>query len=253
MNRRRLLRLQIYIVLVFFMQISLTFADRNSSWDEAIHKEYNNNVTVVYGKPAVDDVRVRTNMGFEMPVVGVTEVNAMLYNVPADGTEPVPLRQVPTLYITEGPNPVVIDESISANNMTRGLVFPGNPNPITLDDWLNGGDSQLILTINDVGDTIVEMKIKGLLPNSFYGVWQFNQSGGAPGPFGGIPNVFVTDYKGEATMQRMLPFNVHEIVDHLLVVYHSDHRIYGGTPSLINPLGGHDIHVQLKFQIMEAQ
>ncbi len=262
MSGKRLTLKLTYILFGIFM-LSPAFAEHNWPLDkiglgEIEHriyrdndKHHDDNVTVIYGKRSVLGVQVRTDNGFEKPEMGVTNASEILYNEPADGTDPVPLRQVPTLYITDGPNPVVIDESISADNTTRGLVFPGNPNPITLGDWLAGGHSKLRLKILRNGTSQVKIKIRGLLPNSLFGIWQFNQMPGAPGPFGGIPNVFITDHKGNATMQRTLPFNMKEIVKRLAIVYHSDHRIYGGTPSLIDAFGGHDIHVQLEFDIQD--
>jgi len=188
---------------------------------------------------------------FYSPVPGETKMHKVLYNIPLEGS-PVPLRQVPTLYITDHQNPVVIDESISAENTTRGLVYPGTPNPITMGDWIKGGDSKLKIRVCDDGTSKVKMKIKGLLPNSLYGVWQFNQAGGPPGPWGGIPNIFVTDDEGKARMERKLPFNIFEVVDNLVIVYHSDHRIYGGSPSLTKSSGGPDIHFQLQFDIEDV-
>lgn len=219
--------------------------------------------TVIYGEPiagtaiirggtvSLPSLLVKTEMGFEEPVLGETDMHEALYNIPIDDGEPVLLREVPTLYITEGISPVIIDESISADNITRGLVYPGDPNPITLEDWVGGGHSKLkIKTLNN-GMSKVKMKIKGLLPNSLYGVWQFNLAGGPPGPYGGIPNAFMTDSKGNATMKRTLPFNIYEVVEKLVVVYHSDHRFYGGTPSAVRTRGGPDMHFQLEFNVTE--
>jgi len=215
------------------------------------------NVTIIKGEPVAEfrlqSLQVRTDDGFEEPIIGQTDGNAVLYNIPVDGSDPVPLREVSTLYITDGEMPVVIDESISTENITRGLVYPGGPNPITLHDWIKGGHSKLKIKVLNNGTSKVKMRVKGLLPNSLYGVWQFNQAGGPPGPFGGIPNIFVTDSKGNATMKRIVPFNMNEIVDNLLIAYHSDHRVYGGTPSLVRPRGGPDLHFQLIFDVVGAQ
>ncbi len=220
------------------------------------------NKTVIQGEPVLDfrlpSLYVKTENGFEEPVLGETHIHEVLYNIPIDGSEPVPLRHVPTLYITERDRitnehwPVVIDDSISAENPTRGLVYPGNPNPITIADWTKGGESMLKIKVLRNGMSKVKMKIKGLLPNSVYTVWQFNLSG-PPGPFGGIPSVFVTDRKGKASMERMLPFNINEVASNLLVAYHSDHRVYGGTPSEVRPQGGPDLHFQLIFDIAGTQ
>lgn len=218
--------------------------------------------TVVEGEPVLDfrlpSLQIKTDNGFEEPVLGESDLSELLYNIPTDGSEPVPLRQVPTLYITERDRetnehwPVVIGESISADSTTRGLVYPGSPNPISIADWIKGGDSKVKIKILRNGMSKVKIKIKGLLPNSVYTVWQFNLAG-PPGPFGGIPSVFVTNRKGNAKMERIVPFNMYDVVDNLLVAYHSDHRVYGGTPSEVRPQGGPDLHFQLIFDIKGAQ
>ncbi len=245
MNRIRLILILIYGLFGGFAPPS-AFAQCEHCDDD---------VTVIHGEPVltvvVPTLQIKTDNGFEVPVLGETHEDEILYNIPSDGSDPVPLREVPTLYITDGQLPIVIDESISEDYITRGLVYPGSPNPITLGDWIKGGDSTLKIKILKNGMSQVKMKIKRLLPNSLYGVWQFNQAGGLPGPFGGIPNVFVTDAKGNATMKRTLPFNANEVIDSLLVLYHSDHRIYGGTPTLA--AAGNDAHVQLKFEVNAAQ
>ncbi len=218
-----------------------------------IHGEVMDGRLTTLSGSTFESLYVETDSGFEAPTIGVTGDDAVLYNIPIDGSSPVPLREVPTLYITDGDTPVVIDESISANEIMRGLVYPGNPNPITFGDWLSIGHSKLKIKILHNGMSKVKMKVKGLLPNSLYGVWQFNQAGGPPGPFAGIPNILATDAKGNATMKRMLPFNINEVVDSLVLVYHSDHRVYGGTPSLLRTQGGPDIHFHLKFDVAGAQ
>ncbi len=229
-----------------------------------VNPSYAHKKTVIYGTPlsgtlnlpdgrSLDSVLVQTENGMEAPVIGETNKHAMLYNIPNDGTDPVPLRQVPTLYITEGETPVVIDESISAEAIMRGLVYPGDPNPITFGDWIKGGHSKLKIKVLKNGMSKVNMKIKGLLPDSLYGVWQFNAAGGPPGPFGGIPNIIATDAHGNGSMKRILPFNINEVVNSLVLVYHSDHRVYGGTPSVVKTSGGPDIHFQLEFDVAGAQ
>ncbi|NOY73396.1 MAG: hypothetical protein GXP14_13685 [Gammaproteobacteria bacterium] len=229
--------------------------------------------TVIYGKSVVMGVQVMTEDGFIKPEPGITDENEILYNIPYSSNpdiviEPVPLRQVPTLYMTDGvfgavnpadirtgeftPVPVVIDEPISADNQMRGLAPAGTPNPITYGDWVNIGHSKLIVKVLNNGTTKVKMKVRGLLPNSLYTVWQFNLMG-PPGPFAGIPNVLATNDKGNATLKRTLPYNLLETVRTLDLIYHSDHSVYGGTPSRINIFAGHDQHVQLQFNVQASQ
>ncbi|MCF6323287.1 MAG: hypothetical protein L3J89_03020 [Gammaproteobacteria bacterium] len=230
--------------------------------------------TIIYGEPmsgtlttpsnaVFESLLIQTDNGFEAPVIGETHDDEVLYNIPVDGSDPVPLRQVPTLYITDRDMPVVIDESIGApvidmngnvnvRPTTRGLVYPANPSPITFGDWIGGHHSTLKIKVKRNGHSKVTMKLRGLLPNSLYGVWQFNPAG-PPGPFGGIPNILTTDKSGNATMKRELPFNLNEVADSLVLVYHSDHRVYGGVPSLLRSQGGPDMHFQLQFNIMGEQ
>jgi len=249
MSRKRLILTLIWTYSLFWgLMLNPAFA----------HCEHcDDNLTVINGEPVLNfrlpSLQIKTDNGFEEPVLGDTDLDEVLYNIPIDGSDPVPLREVPTLYLTDGESPVVIDESINADYITRGLVYPGSPNPITVADWIKGGESKLRIKILNNGMSKVKMIIKGLLPNSLYGVWQFNQAGGPPGPFGGIPNIFVTDAKGNATMKRTLPFNMNQVVDNLLIAYHSDHRVYGGTPSLVRPQGGPDLHFQLIFDVQGAQ
>ncbi len=246
MSNRKLISILTFSLFAIFMQQS-AFA----------HK-----YVVIEGEPVLDfrlpSLQIKTDNGFEEPILGESNMHEVLYNIPIDGSEPVPLRHVPTLYITERDRdtnehwPVVINESISAESTTRGLVYPGSPNPITIGDWVKGGDSTVKIKTLRNGMSKVKMKIKGLLPNSVYTVWQFNLAG-PPGPFGGIPSVFATDRKGNAKMERIVPFNMYDVVDNLLVAYHSDHRVYGGTPSEVRPQGGPDLHFQLIFDIKGAQ
>ncbi|VAX26451.1 hypothetical protein MNBD_NITROSPIRAE01-477 [hydrothermal vent metagenome] len=245
--KARRLTFTLSTVLLGFMVITPAFVE--NSWGHGHHHDK----VVIYGESFVDGVEVLTDSGFQAPVPGVTGEGEVLFNIPADGSSPVPLRQVPTLYITEGLEPAIIDESISAENPMRGLAFPGMPNPITYGDWVNIGESKLVVKVLDNGMSKIRMKVKGLLPNSLYTVWQFNVMPGPPGPFGGIPNALATDHKGNASLRRILPFNVLEKVGRLMLIYHSDHSVYGGTPSRINVFAGHDQHVQLLFDLQAAQ
>ncbi len=90
------------------------------------------------GAVVTEDVRVAQGGDLVVPVVGVTPNNEVLLN--RDG---ISLRQVPTLVFADDSNTRVegvVDVPISGDlatprATTRGLVFPGEPNPITLGDW----------------------------------------------------------------------------------------------------------------------
>lgn len=103
-----------------------------------------------------ESLYVKDGDAYVAPIEGETDPHKVLYNIPLEG-EPVPLRQVPTLYITDGDTPVVIDQSISLDNPMRGLVFSGTPNPITLADWIKGGKSKLKIRVREDGMTHVKV------------------------------------------------------------------------------------------------
>lgn len=204
--------------------------------------------TVIHGEPYTGDVLVESDAGLVRPEIDITDEHAPLFNKPGDGSDPVLLRQVPTLYITDGLNPVVIDYPIDSNNHTRGLALPGEPNPITFGEWLDISGTHAKIKVRQNGTSKINIKFRGLLPNSIYGIWQFDRVNPLPpGPFAGIPNAFVTDMRGRAEFSRILPFNILEIVDQLMVVYHADHMLYGGRPS--NKPQGTDAIAQVVFEI----
>ena len=119
---------------------------------------------------------------------------------------------------------------------------PASPDPITLGDWLNGSGKMQIKCRKD-GTALLRIKVKGLIPNRAYTVWaMWHRANGSifPQPFGGVPNAFITDKKGDAEMERELNFcpleaaqdgiegnRLLSIITHL----HSDHILYGGVPT----------------------
>jgi len=96
MNRKKLVSILTFSVFAIFMQ-QATFA----------HEERGDNrVTVIEGEPVLDfrlpSVQIRMDGGFVEPVLGESDVHEVLYNIPIDGSEPVPLRHVPTFVIYNG-------------------------------------------------------------------------------------------------------------------------------------------------------
>ena len=229
-----------------------------SSWSgyQSCMTEYGDKTTIA-GERAVMDLQVQTEDGFAHPIIDpaqgeLTDESAVLYNWPADGSEPVPLREVPVLILgPTGAARTVVSEAISESNPLNGLVYPADPNPITLGDWMKGeGQSKLTYKIRNDGTTKLKIKIRGQLPNSLYTLWSLGFTGMASfGPFGGLPNAYQTDARGNANVERILPFNIEEVVERVMIAFHSDHQVYAGTPTLIGQRGGHDNHVHDVFCI----
>lgn len=186
---------------------------------------------------------------FVNPTPDMTPDDAVLLN-----KNGVPLREVPVyVFADDGSKTTMsvnypISGDFSPRFTTRGLVLPGEPNPITFGDWRMAKATGTV-KVKVKGDKItskVVLQFSGLIPNTLYTVWQINNGiGGADGPFGGIPSAFVSDEDGNAKFTRTLPFDAIEVIDFLDVVYHSDHNVYGGVPSTMS--GGIIHHGQLRI------
>lgn len=134
--------------------------------------------------------------------------------------------------------------------------------PITLGSWLRArGQMEIRCWRNKLPS--VHFRFRSLIPNAIYSVWMGVQTefNGNPflgiAPFGGVPNAFTTDARGDATFERVLnfcPLNPGPddapvvVVD---VVYHSDQNLYGGRPSLprVKFMSGAISHSQLNFLV----
>lgn len=111
--------------------------------------------------PEILRVQAYNNAGVLTPVTLSTlaefDLNGALYTQPPidQDTEqpvadPVLLRQVPTRLLVVGPEGatsewVTIDQPISSDNTTAGYVYPGKPDPITLDDYLDVTESTMTI------------------------------------------------------------------------------------------------------------
>jgi hypothetical protein len=130
--------------------------------------------------------------------------------------------------------------------------------PITLGNWCRAA-GELEVTV-DVGErtALFQLELAGLVPDSLYTVMSLRErdldpsAPTRPGPLG-IPNVFMTDARGDAHYWARLPnpFPSHaesgaNRVINVIILYMSAQMSHGGAIGLYG-LGG-DIHAQLKLQ-----
>ncbi|PPC91352.1 MAG: hypothetical protein CTY34_04050 [Methylobacter sp.] len=154
----------------------------------------------------------------------------------------IPLRKVPTT--------VTFDDQRS--ELSSIGVFPPNPfpptknqsnDPITLGDWLSARGNMTIVCKSD-GSASVVIRMRKLIPDSIYSaiaVWNttppfLNQPTVFPLPFGGVPNIFVTDAEGNGVFKRRLaacPMDPTPDGSRLLFVdigFHSANTVSGAVP-----------------------
>jgi hypothetical protein len=167
----------------------------------------------------------------------------------------VPLNDVGVITSTDGSRMRVSDH-LSAGQLEPSRA--GSCDPITLKQWLKARGKARIRCAGRHTPTI-EMKLSGLVPRGLYSVWQVlvGAQGPIPLPLGGVPNVVVTDERGQGQFSAKLnfcPFSLHpgEVPLAIIeVVYHSDGAVYGAVPEL-QKAGfppGLVTHVHLDFPI----
>lgn len=160
---------------------------------------------------------------------------------------------------------VTLPSQSDAAIATQAQADPAPAAPITLGDWLKGSGKMQIKSKKD-GTATLKITVKNLIPNRAYTVWaMWHKANGSifPQPFGGSPNAFITDKKGNATMERELNFSPLEaaqesiegnrllsVITHL----HSDHILYGAIPA---PTGtglppGTVLHMHLEWNFPGA-
>lgn len=125
---------------------------------------------------------------------------------------------------------------------------------IVLSDWLKAEGSVDINT--DGFSARFDFSFKNLVPNSLYTVMSLREKDldpnelTRPGPLG-IPNVFITDEKGNGNYFAILdnPFPKHDEnsnrIINIIVLFMSSQQSYGGAIGYFG-LGG-DVHAQLKL------
>jgi hypothetical protein len=165
-----------------------------------------------------------------LALVGKTasDVNPSLVNLPlrdvAVNADLAGKQRVPTVGIR------------SAQQTQPSQAEPAGP--IRLADWARAEGSALIEC--EDGAANVRLRLTNLIPNRLYSVWGIfgGASGLFPFPIGGVPNVVVTDGRGNATFSRQLnfcPTQTKAGESQLLaidVVFHSDNQSNGLVPEL---------------------
>ncbi|MGR9053092.1 MAG: hypothetical protein ACU84J_10625 [Gammaproteobacteria bacterium] len=152
----------------------------------------------------------------------------------------VPIRDTATIVSGDGVTRGVLPFIEDAAPTDRSFAAPNDPNPITLGDWLKASGNMFIRCRGDEAE--LHIKVRDLIPNRAYTVWaMWHLANGRilPQPFGGVPNAYITDNKGNADFQRKLNFcpmqaskdgidgsRLLSIITHI----HSDHIIYGAVP-----------------------
>ncbi|MCH4565390.1 hypothetical protein MKP05_20015 [Halomonas sp. EGI 63088] len=130
--------------------------------------------------------------------------------------------------------------------------------PVTLADWTRARGELTVELVENRRAGRFSFLFEGLLPRSLYTIMSLrkhdlNPTGPTrPGPLG-VPNVFVTNYKGAAQYDVVLPnpfpspdtAGANRIVN-VVVLWMSDQMSHGGAIGRYG-LGG-DIHAQLKFR-----
>ncbi|GAB4195668.1 MAG: hypothetical protein Tsb002_28330 [Wenzhouxiangellaceae bacterium] len=153
----------------------------------------------------------------------------------------VPVRETATIVggdaITRGVLPFIEDASASE----RSQAAPNSPAAITLDEWFEASGRMRIRCDNHGGAELT-IRVRDLIPNRVYTVWaMWHLADGRifPQPYGGVPNAYITDGRGNALFKRDLNFCPMEasrngidgnrllsIITHI----HSDHALYGAVP-----------------------
>lgn len=193
-----------------------------------------------------------------LPLTPDTPASTRLATIDADSAPAnlinLPLRDVPgnvgTAGLTRQSLPGQLDVGTFDNNQSE----PSGP--ITLGEWLEGSGVAKFQCKEGEAPT-ANLLVRDLLPNRLYTVWAVFQNGEGAVPFGGPPNVIMTDNSGDGTLSRVLNFCPLETTSegadllYLVVVFHSDQQVYAMQPTLpdagLPP--GVVAHPQLQFSV----
>lgn len=192
-----------------------------------------------------------------LPLTPATPGDSLVATTAAGGADSslwnLPLRQVPTNISADGNERASLPGQLSADTFDFNQTEPANP--ITFDEWLQG-EGQLRFRCHDDGTATTDVRVRGLLPNRVFTLWAIFRENGAI-PFGGAPNVIMTDEFGDGEFHRSLNFcpaqatDSGDKLDYIVVVFHSDQQNYATQPTL--PGRGFPpgivAHPQLQFTI----
>jgi hypothetical protein len=151
----------------------------------------------------------------------------------------VPLRQIAVntdfAFVVKGP----LLGALSSRPIQQSQVEPAHE--ITLGEWMKARGVVKISCRG--GRATVNLRVRDLLPNRQYSVWAtmgLPRDGSAqtffPVPFGGTPNLLITDKYGDAHFKRVInycPFEPDSTRRPLLTIsvqFHGNHQSYGGVP-----------------------
>ncbi len=174
----------------------------------------------------------------------------------------VPLRQVATNVGFDGQTRFPLPGSGDAQFIEFSQREPADP--IDLATW-NRARGVVSVTCDEGGASQIGLAARNLLPNRLYSVWgliDVPNFGVQWHAVGGLPNVLVTDDKGQGTFNCALnscPLSSAPNEPELLaldLMYHSDHMLNGAHPSVPMAGGGLAVgaisHAHLEF-IFEGQ
>ncbi|MEX2499815.1 MAG: hypothetical protein WD397_13180 [Wenzhouxiangellaceae bacterium] len=165
----------------------------------------------------------------------------------------LPLRQVPTNISSDGNERASLPGQLSADTFDFNQAEPAEP--ITFHEWLEA-EGRLRFRCHANGTATVDVRVRNLIPNRVFTLWAlFGESGAIP--FGGAPNVIMTDEYGDGRFHRRLNFcpsqetDNGDKLDQIVVVFHSDQQNYATQPTLPDRgfPPGIVAHPQLQFTI----
>lgn len=119
----------------------------------------------------------------------------------------------------------------------------GHDSTPTVADWDRTSGQMRVMCAAD-GTARAELTLRDAMPNAVYTLWEVGAVNpgtpaeqGAVGPFGGLPNVLLTNSKGCGHVEVELPscptrscVGGDSCVSYVSAFYHFDNQVYGGSP-----------------------
>lgn len=215
------------------------------------------------GAPATEMVAAYNPDGPDpIPLTPDHPMDTVLATMPTSDVEPQ-YRNIPLLDVPTNIDSGLLERTALPRHLDRGafdLTQAWPAQEITLGDWLKGSGVATFRCGRD-GIGTANIRVFDLLPNRLYTLWaSFSGGPGGAKPFGGAPNVIMTDRSGNGWFFRKLNFCAPEEVDEegnklelIFVVFHSDQQNYAGVPHA-GDLGfppGLVVHPQLQFSLVQ--